>query len=114
MPDVYDDIQHEELSSDLQLVSETLGLPVARGLVREFGGCQLSIPKGAARQAIIRHILKRYNGHNATFLSKELGVSTRRIFQILKEHNKTNPADLPLLAFCRQTSIPTNQEDNDS
>lgn len=74
----------EDLSDDLQIIAETVGLPEAIRLAEQCGGCRLSIPKNGLQIAVTKWMRREYNGRNLRRIAMAAGVSERKALEIIQ------------------------------
>ena len=89
----WDDIDIKDLEGDMVDVAETLGLSVAKQLIRIFGGESIYFPKAESviRASRDRQIYKDFNGFNLRQLSCQYNLTTRQIRTIIQEQRKKSP-----------------------
>ena len=80
-------IRECDLSENIAPLYEAIGEENFIKVVKLYGGNTLYIPtyKSVIRYTRHREIIKRYNGVNATMLSREYGISVTQVRNILKE-----------------------------
>ena len=76
-----------DLSENIAALYEAIGEENFIKVVKLYGGNNLYIPtyKSVIRYSRDREIIRRYNGVNATMLSREYGISVTQVRNILKE-----------------------------
>jgi Mor family transcriptional regulator len=84
-------------NADMRMVAELCGVEVAIELMRHLGGINIYIPRTAEKEFLKKYVVERYNGHNAKELAIDLGISVRKVFNILNE--KTKPSEDQLGLF---------------
>ena len=80
-------IRECDLSENIAALYEAIGEDNFIKVVKLYGGNNLYIPtyKSVIRYSRDREIIKRYNGVNATMLSREYGISVTQVRNIIKE-----------------------------
>ncbi len=84
MSDIYELISEEELTPDLQLLSELCGIEVVRKLLRTSGGMAFYIPKLSRLNNFISRYTKENRSKPRKVLAKELNVSEQYLKQYVK------------------------------
>lgn len=84
-------IQVPRFATGTSKLSETLGESAYKRFVREFSGCFLDLPKGRTMKRILTN--RKVNrlaseGKSLNYISKEIGLSRRRVVQIKSEIKK--------------------------
>ena len=76
-----------DLSENIAALYEAIGEENFIKVVKLYGGNNLYIPtyKSVIRYSRDREIIRRYNGFNATMLSREYGISVTQVRNIIKE-----------------------------
>lgn len=77
MNDIFSIIQEEDLTPDLQMLSETCGLDVVRNILRNFGGLNFYIPKISRLDTFIERYIRENKNKTLKQLAKELNLSER-------------------------------------
>lgn len=73
--DVYDLIQYEDLTPDLQLLTNVCGLEAVRQMLRHFSGLSFYIPRISRLDSFVTHYLKSNKDKNIKEIAKFLNVS---------------------------------------
>ena len=80
-------IRECDLSENIAALYEAIGEENFIKVVKLYGGNNLYIPtyKSVIRYSRDREIIRRYNGVNATMLSREYGISVTQVRNILAQ-----------------------------
>jgi hypothetical protein len=72
---LYQSIQEEELTPDLQLLAQVCGMESIRIILKEFKGLNFYIPKITRIEKFVRRYLRENQSKPPKELARELGVS---------------------------------------
>lgn len=76
----------EDLTGDLRLIAEALGIETARRMFAEFRGCSLFIPSRLPRAAAVRYVKREAaRGRGFKDIARDLGFSVRCVQRMSKE-----------------------------
>ena len=100
-------IRECDLSENIAPLYDAIGEENFIKVVKLYGGNNLYIPtyKSVIRYSRDREIIKRYNGVNATMLSREYGISVTQVRNILKERGKSSLFYFIRIIFCESSLI---------
>lgn len=84
MKDVYDMMTLEDLTPDMQILEEMIGLDVLRNILRHYAGLTFYIPKITRFDSLIRKYIKHFPEKPFKQIARELNVSE----QFLKKYRK--------------------------
>ncbi len=77
MNDIFSIIKEEDLTPDLQMLSEICGLEVVKDILRNFGGLNFYIPKLSRLDTFIERYIRDNKNKTLKQLAKELNLSER-------------------------------------
>lgn len=82
MKDQYDEIEYDDLTSDLMIVAEYCGLDAVRKMLRELPGMSFYIPRISRLDKFISRFTKQNKGKSRKEIAKHLRVTE----QFLKKY----------------------------
>lgn len=83
----------EELTGDIRLIADELGIETANALLEAFAGCYLYIPSRLP-QTLARHVNKQHEqGLSCKRIAQNLGLSERYIQRILAKKRIARPSE---------------------
>lgn len=85
MKDIYENIQLEDLTDDLKLIANVVGIDVMRNLLRNLQGAYLYIPKISRLDKFVIRYLSQNQGKSLKQIAVELGVSTQYLWKLRRE-----------------------------
>lgn len=68
-------LEEKDLTPDLQLLSEVVGLPKLEELIKEYGGANFYIPKLSSLDSYVERYIKENRHRTSKELAKDLKVS---------------------------------------
>ena len=100
-------IRECDLSENIAALYDAIGEENFIKVVKLYGGNNLYIPtyKSVIRYSRDREIIRRYNGVNATMLSREYGISVTQVRTILKERGYSSLFYFIRIIFCESSLI---------
>ena len=81
----FDDLQYEDLTEDLKVVADYIGVEHTRVIMKIFRGTRLSIPSKPSNSFCTRYIKENYNGKNKYKILLHLGISNTKFYRISKK-----------------------------
>ncbi len=79
-------LEAEDLTGDLRLIADSLGIEAARRMFAEFRGCSLFIPSRVPRAAAVRYVKREAaRGRGFKDIARDLGFSARCVQRMSKE-----------------------------
>jgi Mor family transcriptional regulator len=87
MADIYEEIEKEDLTEDLDMIANVCGLEVVRNLMRHYPGLSFYIPKVARLDTFVSRYLKTNKKLGFKKLANELCVSESYLRRIIKGIN---------------------------
>jgi predicted HTH transcriptional regulator len=82
MNEIYEDIKYEDLTPDLQLLSEVCGIESIRSALKHFAGMSFYFPRISRLDKLIERTIKENPNSSRKELAQRLKVSE----QFLKKH----------------------------
>ena len=73
--EIVNQIRENELTPDLQMIAETIGMDAVRELLKKLGGLNFYIPRLARLESFIERYMKQEPGKSIKQLAIELRVS---------------------------------------
>ncbi len=89
MKDIYEKIEIQDLTDDLELIASVVGIDVLRNLLRNLQGAYIYIPKISRLEKFVVRYLNQNNHKSLKQIAVELGVSTQYLWK-LKREGKAN------------------------
>ncbi len=84
MKDAYDMMTLDDLTPDMQILEEMIGLDVLRSILRHYGGLTFYIPKITRFDSLIKKYIRQFPDKSRKQLARELNVSE----QYLKKYRR--------------------------
>ena len=84
--DIYDQINREDLTDDLQLIESICGMDTVRILLREMGGIQIYVPKLTRLDNFINKYLKENSHKSYKSMARQLKVSEQFLKSFKDKH----------------------------
>lgn len=85
MKDIYDNIQIEDLTDDLELIATVVGIDTLRNLMRKLQGAYLYIPKISRLEKFVIRYLQENQDKSLKQVAVELGVSTQYLWKLKRD-----------------------------
>ena len=85
MPDVYDHIDIDDLTEDLQLIAEICGMEAIRNLLRHYSGLNIYVPKISRLDRFILKYIGKNRSRPIKQLALELKISEHHLRNLLKK-----------------------------
>jgi hypothetical protein len=89
-------LERDDLSDDMRLIADTLGLDAARTLIRELGGSRVYItsPQRIDRRAVVRYVQTSYKEdeggrNNLKQIARDIGITLASLYLILEAAGST-------------------------
>ena len=89
MKDIYDQLKEDDLTSDLQIVSDLCGMETVRLLMRNLKGISFYIPKITRLESFITRYIKENPDKTYKQIAFDLGVSEHYLRNIRKKLSGT-------------------------
>ena len=84
MKDVFELLEVEDLTTDLQLLHDVCGMDVLKKLIRNLNGLNFYIPKVTHMESVVLKYAKEHSTKPLKIIAKELGISEPHLKNILK------------------------------
>ena len=78
-------------NEEARWIAEELGMRAAIWMILTFGGIPVYLPKAAGTNLKHKYAIAHYDGKNARYLARKLGVAERTIYKWVK-HKKSGAA----------------------
>ncbi len=85
MKDIYEKIEIGDLTEDLELIANAVGIDVLRNLLRNLQGAYLYIPKISRLEKFVVRYLNQNQNKTMKQIAVELGVSTQYLWKLRRE-----------------------------
>lgn len=85
MSELLNELKYEDLTEDLQMISDVCGMDTVRNLVKAYGGMNFYIPKFTRFEYLVYRYISNGNSKTIKQLAKELGVSEQYIRTLRKK-----------------------------
>lgn len=87
-PDIFDQINEDDLSNDLRMIAEICGIEAVRKMIRELNGLSFYIPKIASLPAFILRYMLSNPDLSLKMIAKRLQVSEHYIRKLRNQNEK--------------------------
>jgi hypothetical protein len=86
MRKAWDELTPEDLpTEDLRKISKRHGFEVAKDIWRLCRGTSFSLPMRLPKRFCIRYIRQHWDGHNASEVARELGITDRCVYNYIND-----------------------------
>jgi len=85
MKDIYEKIEIADLTEDLELIANVVGIEVLRNLLRNLQGAYHYIPKISRLEKFVIRYLSQNQNKTIKQIAIELGVSTQYLWKLRRE-----------------------------
>lgn len=90
MKDIFETIEPDDLSPDLRLICDAMGIVVVRDMMRNLGGLSIYVPKITRLDSFIDKYVLNNSSKNYKQLAVELGVSEQYLRNKYRHKNCAN------------------------
>lgn len=85
MKDVFDCVEAEDLTPDLEMVANVCGIEFVRNLLRNLSGLSFYVPKLSRLESFIGKYMRNNKEKNLKQVAKELLVSEQFLKKLIKD-----------------------------
>ncbi len=85
MKNVFEALRPDELTEDLRMVADALGMEVVRGLLREFAGVSIYFPRISRFDKFVERYLRENRDTSVSQIAANLNVSAQYLRRIKRE-----------------------------
>lgn len=96
MFDIYEKIQYNHLTEELQMLAEVTGMPVLREILKRLRGVQIYIPHISRLDSFIDEYFINNRQRSLKVLARELQISEQHLRNVRKRVNEQNKCHKPI------------------
>ncbi len=85
MNDIYDLLEEDDLTTDLQLLSDVCGIEIVKQIIKDLNGLNFYIPKITHLEPLVLRYAKLHRDKPLKVIAKELGISEPHLKNLLKK-----------------------------
>jgi hypothetical protein len=82
MKDIFEKIEMEDLTEDLTLIAEAMGLDVVRNLMRQLSGLYVYVPRISRLERFVRRYMEENSHKPFKEIALDLNVSSQYLWKL--------------------------------
>lgn len=86
MNDIFDMLEEDDLTTDLQLLSDVCGIEIVKQIIKDLNGLNFYIPKITHLETLVMRYAKLNKHKPIKIIAKELGISEPHLKNLLKKY----------------------------
>jgi hypothetical protein len=91
MKDIFEQIEHADLTEDLTLIADAMGIEVVRNLMRQLSGMYIYIPRVSRLERFVRRYMEANSQKPFKEIALDLNVSSQYLWKLRRSDKPQKP-----------------------